>query len=156
MPKTFHIPTYPAGITNTKIEQCFASFQSLLAQAEQKVVNRSTASKINEKIDELNQQQADEKKYYSKLSKTQRETVNILAKEAKLTPRDYYRTLWTALGMPAFGLPLGTGISLSLNNLAFMAIGLPFGFAIGLAIGTYMDKDAAAKGRLLDTEIKFK
>ena len=56
--------------------------------------------------------------------------------------------------MAAFGLPIGAGFGASLQNMAFLGIGLPIGMAIGMAIGTGMDKKAFEEGRQLDLEIR--
>lgn len=80
--------------------------------------------------------------------------VNTLEKEVKLVPKNHYRNRWLALGMAAFGLPMGVVFGISLGNMAFLAIGLPIGMAIGIAVGTGLDKKASEEGRQLDVEIK--
>jgi hypothetical protein len=77
-----------------------------------------------------------------------------LEKELKVVPKNYYRTLWMALGMSAFGLPIGTAIGLFLGNIGLLAVGLPIGMGIGAVVGTNMDKKALAEGRTMDIEIK--
>ena len=62
--------------------------------------------------------------------------------------------MWLAIGMSAFGLPIGVAFGLSIGNIGLMAIGLPIGMAIGAAVGTGMDKKALEAGRQLDIEIK--
>ena len=57
-----------------------------------------------------------------------------------------------ALGMAAFGVPLGVAFGTSLDDMSFLAIGLPIGMVIGLAVGSGMDKKALEEGRQLDVE----
>ena len=68
--------------------------------------------------------------------------------------KNHYRNTWLALGMAAFGIPLGVAFGMSLRNLAFLGIGLSIGLAIGIAVGTGMDKKAFEEGRQMDLEIK--
>jgi hypothetical protein len=70
-------------------------------------------------------------------------------------PKNHYRNVWLALGIAAFGVPLGVVFGASLGNMGYLAIGIPFGLSIGLAIGTGLDKKAADEGRQLDVEINF-
>ena len=53
-----------------------------------------------------------------------------------------------------FGIPIGAAFGLSLNNMAFLGIGLPIGMSIGLAMGARMDNKAKEEGRQLDIELK--
>ena len=58
-----------------------------------------------------------------------------------------------AIGMVAFGLPMGVAFGAALGNMAFLAIGMPVGLAIGLAMGSGMDAKAAEEGRQLNIEL---
>jgi len=81
-------------------------------------------------------------------------TITLLEKELKLVPENYYQNQWLAIGMAAFGIPLGVAFGTSLGNMAYLGIGLPLGLAIGMAVGSGMDKKAAAEGRQLDLDLK--
>ena len=81
-------------------------------------------------------------------------TITLLEKELKLVPKNYYQNQWLALGMAAFGIPLGVAFGTSLGNMAYLGIGLPIGLAIGMAVGSGMDKKAAVEGRQLDLDLK--
>lgn len=81
-------------------------------------------------------------------------TITLLEKELKLVPKNYYQNQWLAIGMAAFGIPLGVAFGTSLGNMAYLGIGLPLGLAIGMAVGSGMDKKAAAEGRQLDLDLK--
>jgi len=76
--------------------------------------------------------------------------VNFLVKNYGLVPPRYYQSQWMAIGMAVFGIPFGIVFSMSLNNMAFIGIGLPMGLPIGIAIGQQKDKKAAAEGKVLN------
>ena len=57
-----------------------------------------------------------------------------------------------ALGMSAFGLPVGIMISVLTGNYAFVSIGLPIGMGAGVAVGSAFDRKAATEGRQLNIE----
>ncbi len=82
----------------------------------------------------------------------------MIEKELKLVTKNHYRNTWLALGMAAFGIPLGVAFGTSLGNIAFIGIGLPNGLpnglAVGIAVGTGMDKKAFEEGKQMDLEIK--
>lgn len=89
------------------------------------------------------------------MKRQQTEILKFVEKELKIVPKNYYRNLWVALGMSAFGLPLGVAFGLSIGNMGLMALGLPIGMAIGVLVGSSMDKKALEQGRQLDIEIKY-
>ncbi|MFN4198393.1 MAG: hypothetical protein ACK4FS_05120, partial [Flavobacterium sp.] len=93
-----------------------------------------------------------ENKFYFLVKKQQTRIVNLLEKELKWVPKNYYRNLWMVLGMTSFGLPIGIVFGMSLGNLAFLGIGLPIGLAFGIALGTHLDQKAKDEGRQLDIE----
>jgi len=60
-----------------------------------------------------------------------------------------------ALGMAAFGMPIGIVFGSIIGNMAFIGLGLPLGMVMGLALGTNKDKTAFEEGRQLNVEIKY-
>ena len=75
--------------------------------------------------------------------------LSALQKHYGLIKPGHHQQTWMALGMAAFGIPLGVVFGVTLSNIAFFAIGLPIGLAIGLGVGSSMDKKAAAEGKVL-------
>ncbi len=108
---------------------------------------------INTKIDHINAISNSEKEIKKELRKSQSSMLLKIEKELKLVPKNYYRNTWLAIGMAAFGIPLGVVFGAALGNMGFLGIGLPIGMVIGLAVGTQMDKKAFEEGRQLDLEI---
>ena len=109
---------------------------------------------INEEIHGLNATLLSGRPLLKIFKTKQTKLIRLIEKELKIVPKNYYRNLWIALGMSAFGLPIGVGIGLSLGNMAYLGIGLPIGLGLGAVVGSAMDKRAAAEGRQLDMEIK--
>lgn len=109
---------------------------------------------INAAVEELNATTKTEYALHKLLKQKQTDIVKLLEKELKIVPINYYRNLWMAVGMAAFGLPLGVAFGTAIGNMGMMAIGLPIGMVIGIAVGTKFDKRAHEDGRQLSVEIK--
>jgi len=106
---------------------------------------------VNSEIEKINA--ATGKGLGRQLIKSKAYVVKELEKRLKLVPKNYYRHLWTASGMAAFGIPIGVVIGLAIGNIAYLGVGLPIGIAIGAGMGTKMDKKAKDEGRQLDVVI---
>lgn len=137
-----------------KLNNAFAQLQKLLEAIHQKKLPDNVIVKINSEIFQVNSSSLLGKALLNLIKKKQSKIVGLVEKELKIVPINYYRNLWLALGMTAFGLPMGVVLGLSLGNIAFLGIGLPIGLVIGIAAGTAMDKKAKEEGRQLDIEIK--
>lgn len=112
-------------------------------------------TKINKGVDQINALSESEPKLTKQIKKTQASIIKLIEKELKLVPKNHYRNTWLAVGMAAFGLPVGVAVGASLGNMAFLGVGLPIGMAIGMAVGSGMDKKAFKEGRQLDMESKY-
>jgi hypothetical protein len=119
-----------------------------------KELPNETINSINDGIDQINSVSESEKVLRRQINKTQSRIIKLIEKEHKLVTKNHYRNTWLAVGMAAFGIPLGVAFGASLGNMAFLGIGLPIGMAIGIAVGTGMDKKAFEEGRQIDLEIK--
>ncbi|AZA59430.1 hypothetical protein EG349_03650 [Chryseobacterium shandongense] len=95
-----------------------------------------------------------DKDLHKVLKQKQNDIIKLLEKEHKIVPKNYYRNLWMAVGMGAFGLPIGVAFGLLMHNIALLSIGLPIGLGIGVVVGSSLDKKAEAEGRQLNVEIK--
>ncbi len=138
---------------NIKLKEAFSQFEKLLAELRKRDLPDSLVESINQDIEELNSTSVSGDELRKMLKIKQTGIIKLLEKELKLVPKNYYRKLWLALGMGAFGLPLGVVLGASFGNMAFLGIGLPLGMAIGIGVGTRMDKKALEDGRQLDVEI---
>jgi hypothetical protein len=50
---------------------------------------------------------------------------------------------------------MGVAFGISLGNLGLLGLGLPIGMAVGVGVGSMMDKKALQEGRQLDFEVKY-
>ncbi|WP_439484402.1 hypothetical protein [Cyclobacterium plantarum] len=145
----------PERDQHPKLTKALAQFNKLLAELRRKDLPEKSVIAINREIDKINSVSGSEKQLKKQLRKSQSAILEEIEKESKLVIKNHYRNTWLAVGMAAFGIPLGAAFGISLGNMAFLGIGLPLGLAVGLAIGTGLDKKAAEEGRQLDVEIAY-
>jgi hypothetical protein len=138
-----------------KLFENYISFEKLITELEEKEIPIEIKNFINHEIEEINSFSGSNIALSKRIRKAQSSILKRLEKDLKLVPKNYYRGMWLALGMSAFGIPIGLGIALSIGNMAFLGIGLPIGMVIGIAIGTAMDKKAMDTGKQLDFEMKY-
>ena len=136
-----------------KLQKVYAQFEKLIDELRNIALPEKITVFINASIDELNL--ISNEKLRSQTKKKQSKIITLIEKELKIVPINHYRNTWMAIGMSAFGVPLGVALGASLGNMGLLAIGLPIGMAIGLSVGTSMDKKAQEEGRQLNMEVKF-
>ncbi|HPW78714.1 MAG: hypothetical protein BWX62_00947 [Bacteroidetes bacterium ADurb.Bin037] len=137
------------------LNELYCQFTKLLIELGKRELPDEIVISINNDIDEINSVANNGKALRKQISKGQRRIIKLLEKDLKLVPINYYRNVWTALGMAVFGIPVGVAFGTSLGNMAYLALGLPIGLAIGYGVGDAMDKKALKEGRQLDIEIKY-
>lgn len=133
------------------LKNAYDGFAKVLQAIENLDLKEETIDEINKNTSLINEVN-DSKKLKSLLQKKRYTILQILEKKEKLVAKNHYRNLWLALGMTIFGIPFGLIFSMSLDNMAFFAIGLPIGMPIGMAIGAQMDNKANLEGRQLALE----
>jgi len=139
--------------SNKKLTDLYVQFGKLLSELRKRDLPDKVVQSINTNIDLINPALETEEQWRKQLRKTQSDILRLIEKELKLVPKNHYRNIWLALGIAAFGVPLGVAFGASLGNMAFMGIGMAMGIPVGLAIGTGLDKKAADEGRQLDVEV---
>lgn len=140
---------------NARFKKTYVQFEKLLFELRKRDLPDGLVMSINKDIEELNSTSITGDDMRKIIKKKQNTIIELLKKEVMLVPKNYYRNLWLALGIAAFGIPIGVAFGASLGNMAFLGIGLPIGLAIGIAVGSGMDKKAFEEGRQLDLEIKY-
>jgi len=145
----------PAVPAENILSKRYTQLDAVLKQLQKKTLPSTVIEGINRYIEELNTSSEKDRKFNKLVKKKQTELLRFVEKEAKIVPRNYYRNMWLAIGMSAFGLPLGVAFGLSIGNMGLMALGLPIGMVIGISLGTSMDKKAFNEGRQLDIEIRY-
>lgn len=140
---------------NDRLSKQFHDLERLLAALQLRELPASVIQAVNEAISSVNSFSGSEKELSKQIAKAQNGILRLIGKELKVVPKNYYRNLWMALGMSAFGLPIGLVFGLMIGNIAFLGIGLPIGLVIGLALGTALDKKAFESGKQLDLELNY-
>ena len=142
--------------SDIRLNQLYSQFDILLSELRKKEVPNSIIQTINNEVEEINTSDSLTTNDLRKvIKKKQTAILRLIEKDLKLVPKNYYRTLWLALGMTVFGIPLGVLAGVLLGQPGLFAIGLPIGVAIGVTVGTLMDKTAAKENRQLNLEIKY-
>lgn len=140
---------------DVKLNQIGNQFHLLLKELRKRQLPDAIIQSINKEVEELNSTTLINTDLRKLIKKKQTAIVSLIEKELKIVPKNYYRTLWLALGMTAFGIPLGVLAGVLLGKPGLFAIGLPIGVAIGVTVGTAMDKKAVKEDRQLNLEIKY-
>lgn len=137
-----------------KLNASFNQFDKLLKELRAKELPNETVKSINSQIDQVNSVSESDKALSKQIRVAQSRIIKRIEKNHNLVTKNHYRNTWLAVGMAAFGIPLGVAFGVSLGSMAFLGLGLPIGMAIGIAVGTEMDKKALEEGRQIDLEIK--
>lgn len=138
-----------------KLKNKFVYFERLINELKKRSLPSDITNLINQNIKEINSFSGSNKDLQKQIRKSQANIFKLIEKELKLVPKNLYRTRWLAIGMSALGIPFGVAFSVSLDNMAFLGIGIPIGMVIGMAVGAGMDKKAYEEGRQLNLEIKY-
>lgn len=145
----------PSIEQNTKLSSAYSQLDKLLNELKKKELPEEILHSINRGIDQINSVKNSEKDLRKQIRKTQSNILRLIEKKLKLVTKNHYRNTWLAIGMAVFGIPLGVAFGTSLQNMAFIGIGLPIGMVIGMVVGSGMDKKAFEEGRQIDLEIKY-
>jgi|AntRauTorcE11897_2_1112592.scaffolds.fasta_scaffold85676_1 hypothetical protein len=136
----------------SKTGEVYSQFSKLIDELRTRDLPNKVIEDINSEVDKLNDTPSDKLK--NAVRKSQTRILRVVERETKVVPINYYRNLWIALGMAAFGIPIGVALGTSLGSMAYLALGLPIGMSIGIAVGTNLDKKAKTEGRQLEFDIK--
>ncbi len=137
-----------------KLMKKYTYLEQLLELMNNKEFSEETEMALNEVIAKMNMLQSNVKIQKKALSRQQTALLRILETKEKLVVRNHYRNTWIALGMSAFGIPIGVAIGASMDNMSLVGYGLSIGMIIGLVFGMLKDKAAAKEDRQLDIELQ--
>jgi hypothetical protein len=141
--------------TQGKLKKRYHGFEQLINELGERELSESIIGILNNEIEALNSIPNSDKQFTRVLRKKKSLILKTLEKELKLVPKHHYRTLWMAIGMSVFGIPMGAAFGAALDNMGFLGIGLPIGMAIGIGVGTAMDEKARKEGRQLNVVHEF-
>lgn len=144
----------PAQCSSQQGIKEYKQLENLIKELKNRDLSEVILVRINKKIEVLNLlfDSNSKNKTALKIKETKNSIIKILEKELKLVPKNYYRNIWMVLGMSTFGIPLGVVLSLTIDNWAFISIGIPIGMAIGMAYGASLDNKAEQENRQLILE----
>ena len=139
-----------------RLNQLYNQFDVLLSELRNRQLPSVIVEAINKDVEEIHMSNSLTTNDLRKvMKKKQTAIISLIEKDLKLVPKNYYRTIWLALGMTVFGIPLGVLAGTLLGNFGLFALGLPIGVAIGVTIGSLKDKNAKDENRQLNVEIKY-
>lgn len=139
---------------NNDSVEAYNNLNNILEELQKKDLSSEVIACINSDINTINTSTLSNKKLKGLLKQKQAKILYLVIKEHKIVPKNHYRNIGLALGMSAFGLPIGVAIGLSFNNLGLLIIGIPIGMLIGLVIGSKFDKKAFKEGRQLAIKVQ--
>ena len=141
-------------VENAKLKRIYLQFKELLKELRKRELPQNIVESINLEIEDSTSHADKNLKKIFKQKQTK--IIKLLEKELKVVPKNYYRNLWTAMGIAVIGLPLGVLLGIIItNNSAYLGGGVSIGMVIGIGIGFEKDKKASKEGRQIDIEIKY-
>jgi zinc transporter ZupT len=140
---------------NSRLSKKYVQFQKLINELINKKLNDDVVIIINDNINSINSISDLDNQFQKQLKSAQSKILKVIEKHHKLTTENHHRNIWLALGIGAFGVPIGVIIGVITGNMAFIGIGIPIGFSIGIAIGTMKDNKLKDQGKQLALEIKY-
>ncbi|NJB35802.1 MFS transporter [Croceivirga sp. JEA036] len=144
----------PSIDQNKNLTNTYSQFDKLLIELKKRELPEEIVKFVNDGIEQINAVSESNKELRIQIKKSQSSILKLIEKKLKLVTKNHYKNTWLALGMFAFGIPLGVAFGTILGSMAFLAAGLPIGLAMGIAVGQGMDKKAFEEGRQLKLEIK--
>lgn len=133
-----------------KLAKALNRIRALIQELNSRKLPEYIVNQINEYVDSIDSYEGSPKKLARFINQLTAKMLELLKKELNIVPKNYYQNLWMAIGIGAFGVPIGIIWFAILDNPAFISIGLPLGLPIGIAIGAMIDKKAAKEGRQLE------
>jgi hypothetical protein len=106
--------------SNKKQTDLYVQFEKLLSELKKRKLPDEVVHSINTNLDLTDPDSGTEEKLRKQPRKTQTDILGLIEKELKLVPKKHYRTIWLALGLAAFGAPIGVAFGAGLGNMAFI------------------------------------
>ena len=133
---------------NPKTQKAYDQLIKLIDSLNEKKLTTEFVQKSNEEISKFDVIPEDDLSRKI-IHKTRSKIYNRAVKELKYVTKNYYLGIWMALGISAFGMPIGVMFGSAMDNMGLLSLGLPIGMAIGMAVGAGLDKKAQEEGRQL-------
>jgi len=133
----------------SRLYKKYDTLEKLCRDLQGRPLPAETEAGINQALSALNVLPTSDPSFPRRVGATLRRIFRMLEKDLGWVPRNYYRGQWMALGMAAFGVPIGTALGAITGNMGLLGIGIPVGMTLGMAIGANLDKKAEREGRQL-------
>jgi hypothetical protein len=130
-------------------------YEKLLKELQSREIPDDIITIVNQETGAINNSRSIDTLLAKEIKKATHRMIKLLTKQLNLVPKNYYRTLWTGIGMAVFGVPLGIAFGTVFDNMAFLGIGIPIGMVIGMGVGAGKDKKALSEGRQLDIDYEM-
>ena len=141
----------PSDSAPKRLVKCHNKLQLLLNAIAEKEIGPDSISNINQEIEQVNAAASvDEKAHKKAHNRAYNRISKLVQKEYGYVPKGYNLALWMSIGMSVFGIPMGMGIGLAVDNMGLLGIGIGSGMAIGMAIGAGLDEKAKKEGKQLN------
>lgn len=148
-----HRPTVVSN--DRKLIEKLDDLDKLIVELNKNSIPFLTEQTINQEFAAIGNHMGADKELLKTIRKAKTNVMQLLSKQHNIVIKHHYRNMWLALGVGAFGVPIGVALGLAMGNIALLGIGLPIGMAIGVAIGSGLDRKAAKEDRQLDVELKW-
>ncbi len=125
------------------LAKSYSQFNILLTELRKRELTEAIVDPINLQTERINSILESEKELKTQIRKSKSIILKLIYKDLKLVTKNHYRTTWLVLGMSVFGIPIGV----ALGNIALW---MPLGMMIGMAVGTGMDAKALKENRQLN------
>ena len=132
-----------------RLQKTYDSLLKFVDALNEKELTESFVNTSNEQIAELDQLASDDRVFKKKLVKIRSSLSSRAIKELKYIPKNYYMVLGMAIGMSAFGIPMGVVFGTVMDNMGLLSLGIPIGMSMGMVFGIALDKKAQDEGRQL-------
>jgi len=139
--------------TNKRVIRKHDQLVRLLNAIQVHTIPEVVQTQINYQVDQVNAALDRPETFKKVLHVAYKEVYKLATVQCKLVPKNLHQTTWMSLGMSVFGVPIGIAFSAATDNYGLLAIGLPIGMVIGIAVGSGMDKKAAKTGKQLDFKL---
>lgn len=133
-----------------KVQQAYNTYERLLSAIAKKEIPEKINTIIEMEIAEINNFKQEDGSLFVFMKKSQVILLSVLESSLGIVARNHYRNQWMALGLAAFGVPLGVAIAMMTENWGLMGLGMAIGLPVGMAVGKMKDNKAAAEGKQLD------
>lgn len=137
---------------NIKAQQAYDSYDRLLKAISEKEIPEKIQKIVEMEISEVNAFEEGQGSVFVFIKKSQVTLLSVLESELGIVAKNHYRNQWMALGLAAFGIPLGVVLGMLADNYGLMGLGMAIGLPVGMLIGKKKDDKAAADGKQLDFE----